>query len=259
MVDHTMVSALAADTGHPQGHWETSVWPFWIALGILIMVPLPFIWHFVYGKPLLAILCLGLGVPMTVMGVAGWVREGMAGHGEGLIVPAMSWFILAEALIFLAFFAAYWFMRLTAAAWPPAGSVEMPTVIPVVMTVALIASSVTFHVAEAAHEAGSHGRFLFWLVLTMLLGAAFVTLSGFEWRELIHHGFGPGTNSYATAFFSITGFHGAHVIAGLGIFVAVLLPALAGRTNQPFVRAAGIYWHFVDVVWLFVVTQIYFW
>lgn len=248
----------AGGVAHP--HWETSVWPFWIAVGILVMLPLPFALHFVYQKPLLAVLCLGVGVPVTVAGIAGWVREGLSGHGEGLVVPAMGWFILAESLIFLAFFGAYWYTRLSAAgAWPPAGSVAMPTVIPIVMTVLLVTSSVTFHAAEAAHGQSSHARFVFWLAVTMLLGATFVALSAYEWRDLIQRGFGPHSNVYGTSFFSITGFHGAHVIVGLGIFVSLMVPALAGRTSRPFIGAAGLYWHFVDIVWLFVVSQVYFW
>jgi cytochrome c oxidase subunit 3 len=244
---------------HATPHWETSYWPLVCAVGILFLLPFPFIFHFVYEKPMLAVLCLGLGVPVTVWGVAGWVREGIAGHGEGLILPAMGWFILAEALIFAGFFAAYWFTRLSAPAWPPEGSVPMPRLIPALMTVLLISSSFTYHAAEVAYERMESARFITWLVVTTVLGLAFVSLSGYEWRELMAAGFGFSANIQSTSFYSITGFHAAHVLVGLGVFVAVLLPALAGRTNRHLVTAAGIYWHFVDIVWLFVVTQIYFW
>ncbi|MBE7416447.1 MAG: heme-copper oxidase subunit III [Ideonella sp.] len=251
--------ALPAHSAAHGAHWETSPWPLVCALGVLLLIPLPFTLHFVYQQSLAAALCLGVGVPVTVWGIAGWTREALGGHGEGLILPAMGWFILAEALIFVGFFAAYWLMRLTAPAWPPAGSVAMPKVIPAVMTVLLIASSFTYHAAESAYEARAYDGFRRWLLVTMLLGAAFVALSGYEWKYLMGQGFGFGANVYSTAFFSITGFHAAHVLVGLGIFAAVLLPALAGRTNPYFVAAAGIYWHFVDVVWLFVVTQLYYW
>lgn len=249
----------AAAHGAHAAHWETSPWPLVCALGVLLLIPVPFTLHFVYQQSMAAVLCLGGAVPLTVWGIAGWVREAMAGHGEGLILPAMGWFILAEALIFMGFFAAYWLMRLTAPAWPPAGSVAMPKLIPALMTVLLISSSFTYHAAEGAYEARDHGRFLKWLAVTIALGAAFVTLSGFEWKHLMGEGFGFGANVYSTSFYSITGFHAAHVLVGLGVFVAVLLPALAGRTNARFVAAAGIYWHFVDVVWLFVVSQLYYW
>ena len=91
-------------------HWDTSVWPFVISFGILALV-LSFSFNFVYHQPFVAIISLGLGVPMIVAGVSGWVSEAM-GKGEGLSYGAMGWFILAEAMIFLAFFVSYWYMRL---------------------------------------------------------------------------------------------------------------------------------------------------
>jgi cytochrome c oxidase subunit 3 len=254
--------ALEAARSHEAAavpHWETSPWPFFLGLGILLALPFAFSLYFVYQKPLAAVLALGIGVPLVVASTVGWVNEAIAGHGEGLSVPAMPWFILAEALIFVGFFAAYWFMRLSAAAWPPAGSVPMPKLIPAVMTVLLVSSSFTFHGAEAAHERGRRRSFLAWLGLTMALGAGFVALSAYEWSDLIRQGFRFGTNAFSTSFYSITGFHAAHVAVGLGIFLAILLPALRARTNAAFVKAGGIYWHFVDIVWLFVVSQVYFW
>jgi cytochrome c oxidase subunit 3 len=256
------IQALEAARQHEAAaapHWETSPWPFFLGVGVLLALPLAFSLYFVYQRPLLAVLCLGIGVPLTVASIAGWVNEAIAGHGEGLSVLAMPWFILAEALIFVGFFAAYWFMRLSAPAWPPAGSVPMPKPVPVVMTVLLVASSFTFHAAEAAHEHGRRDRFLRWLGITIALGAGFVALSAFEWRELIGQGFRFGTNGFSTAFYSITGFHAAHVVVGLGIFLAILWPALRARTNTAFIKAGGMYWHFVDIVWLFVVSQVYFW
>lgn len=247
------------ERAHVAAHWETSPWPPILALGILFALPFAFSLHYVYQRPMLAVVCLGVGIPVTLWAISGWVGEALEGHGEGLAVPAMPWFILAEALIFAGFFAAYWFMRLTAEVWPPTGSVPMPKLVPAAMTVLLVASSFTWHAAEVAHARRAPGAFLGWLLATLALGAGFVGLSGYEWRELMQAGFGFGANAYSTAFYSITGFHAAHVLVGLGIFCAVLVPALAGRTNRHFISAAGIYWHFVDIVWLFVVTQLYFW
>jgi cytochrome c oxidase subunit 3 len=239
-------------------HWETSVWPLVLSAGILFALPLAFSLHFVYQKSLLAAMSLGIGAPLIVAGIAGWVNEGLAGRSEGLAAPAMGWFILAEALLFLGFFAAYWFMRLSAPGWPPEGSVPLPKLIPAVMTVLLLSSSVTYHAAEVAHEEGRREGFLAWLLVTIALGAAFVGLSAYEWAALIGQGFAIGTNAFGTAFYSITGFHASHVIVGLGIFAAILVPALGGRTSRGLISAGGIYWHFVDIVWLFVVSQVYF-
>ncbi len=240
-------------------HWETSPWPLVLAVGILFLVPFSFVFNFAYHQPLFALLCLGIGAPLTVAGVSGWVHEAVGGHGEGLAFPAMGWFILAEAMIFLSMFASYWFMRLTAPSWPPAGTVELPTVVPLVMTATLVASSLTMHRGEALLARGERGGFIGWLLVTIALGAAFLAMSGFEWRHLIQEGFIPATNAFGTVFFSITGFHGGHVIVGLGIFLAVLIPALAGRINDGFVKTAALYWHFVDIIWFFVVSQVYYW
>lgn len=259
MPRNAVESSLTPEVERLALHWETSIWPLVCGVGVLLVLPLAFSFHFVYQKPMLAVFCLGIGVPVTVWGVTGWVREAIEGHGEGLVVPAMAWFILAEALIFLGFFAAYWVMRLSAHTWPPAGSVPMPQLIPALMTVLLVSSSFTYHAAEVAYGRREPGAFLTWLLATIMLGAGFLGFSGYEWRELTQAGFGFGVNVYSTAFYSITGFHAAHVLVGVAIFFAVLVPALVGRTNRHFIGAAGIYWHFVDIVWLFVVTQLYFW
>lgn len=241
-------------------HWETSVYPLIITAGLLIFLPIAFAFKFVYHQPFLAVLCLGIGVPMMIYGIAGWVREAIGGeHGEGLAFPAMGWFILAEAMIFVSFFASYWFMRLTAGSWPPEGSVPMPVVLPLVMTAALVLSSITIHIGEGKLERGDRAGFTRWLFVTLGLGLTFLLMSAYEWNHLFHLGFNFETNAYSTVFFTITGFHGSHVVVGLAIFLAILLPALRGRINHAFVQTGALYWHFVDLIWFFVVSQVYFW
>jgi len=252
-------SSTHAHTAHVP-EWEVSVWPFIISFGILFALPIAFAFKFVYGMSFAAILALGVGTPMIVAGITGWVKEGMSSHhGEGLAFPAMGWFILAEAMIFLSMFAAYWFNRLTAAAWPPAGTVELPRLLPLVMTFVLVASSFTIHHAEALIHRKDRAGFVTWLAVTMLLGTVFLGMSAYEWNHLIHQGFTTESNVFGTMFYSITGLHGSHVIVGLGIFIAVLLPALRGKLNEPFVKTASLYWHFVDIIWFFVVSQVYYW
>lgn len=246
--------------------WHTSYWPLLGSVGVLFLVPLAFVFYFVYKNPMMSVICLGIGAPLTIISIAGWVKEGIEdahGYGEGHSVWAMPIFIVAEALLFVGFFAAYWATRLTAPVWPPAGTPDMPVTIPLIMTVILVTSSITIHMAEknleCECEPGNKGGFLNWLIITMILGTAFLGLSAYEWSELIHEGFNIKTNIYSTSFFSLTGFHGSHVLVGLGIFACVLIPAFAGKINKPFVKAASIYWHFVDIVWFFVVSQVYFW
>ena len=98
-----------------------------------------------------------------------------------------------------------------------------------------------------------------WLVVTIILGAVFVGFSVNEWSHLMAEGFTFSTNIYSSSFFSITGFHMSHVLVGLGMFICILLPALGGKTNKTFIKSAGVYWHFVDIIWFFVLSQVYFW
>lgn len=251
-------------TNHAAVHeleWEVSPWPLVISVGIIFFAPFAFAFQFVYHQGMLAVVCLGIGAPLIIYGIAGWISEAIGGeHGSGLSTQAMGWFILAEAMIFASFFASYWYTRLgVASTWPPAGSVDMPTIMPLIMTVILVTSSFTIHFGEEKLEHGDHAAFLKWLLITMLLGITFLGMSVYEWTHLFHDGFNFETNVYSTAFFSITGFHGAHVAIGLTIFIAILVPALMGKFNLHFVKTGSLYWHFVDIIWFFVVSQLYFW
>ncbi len=257
-----MSEHVATAHGHEHEHAEeVSIWPAVISIGILFAVPFAFAFQFVYHNGLYAALCLGLGVPMIVMGIIGWTREAISGVpvAEGLAPPAMGWFIVAEALIFLSFFATYWVLRLGAPVWPPEGTVELPKLMPLVMTAVLVASSFTIHFAEGRLAQGDRSGFLRWLLLSMLLGFGFIGMSAYEWNHLLHEGFTPASNVFGTMFYTITGFHGAHVIVGLGIFLTMLIPALRGRINEGLVKSGSLYWHFVDIIWFFVVSQVYFW
>ena len=252
-----VAGAVHGDMDPHAEHWEWSVWPFAVSMGILALV-FAFGFWFVYHLPLAATIALGMGVVLVIASVAGWTSEAM-GHGEGLSYGAMGWFILAEAMIFVSFFVSYWFMRLHAPDWPPENTPVISKGLPLVMTAALVSSSFTIHYAESLLHKGDKAGFRTWLILTIVLGASFLGMSGYEWNHLMHEGFNISTNVFGTAFFSITGFHGGHVIVGLSIFLAGLPSALAGNPSIGFWRTAGLYWHFVDIIWFFVVTQVYFW
>ncbi|TAN60594.1 heme-copper oxidase subunit III, partial [bacterium] len=192
--------------------WHISYWPLLVSVGALFLAPLSFIFHFVYHNTLMSALSLGIGVPLTLISIIGWVREGIEdkhGYSAGHSVWAMPLFIVAEALFFAGFFVAYWVLRLTAKSWPPAGTPHMEYAIPVLMTIILVASSVTIHFAERCLEKEVEDRsgFKTWLIVTLILGAIFVALSAYEWSALISGGFGASTNVYSTAFYSITGLH----------------------------------------------------
>lgn len=247
--------------GHAH-HWEVSWAPIATVFGILFVLPLTFSAYYVYGSSFLASIFAGIGVPLLLAGIVKWVHEGLTQTPlvEGLSPSALPYFIVSEVFIFLGFFTSYWALRLSAGAdWPPEGTPEIDTVLPMIMTVLLVSSSVAFHIAEAKSEENDLAGFRLWLVITIILGGLFLGCTGYEYTHLLHAGFGPSTNLYGTFFYSITGFHASHVIVGLGLFIAVLLPALRGKTNKYFTFCVGVYWHFVDVVWFFVASQIYFW
>ena len=256
-MSHDVSAAAHGHDDHHGGHWEWSVYPFLASIGIFALA-LAFSFHFVYHNGLGAAIALGIGVALVLAGVIGWTAEAM-GHGEGLSYGAMGWFILAEAMIFVSFFVLYWFARLNAPSWPPENTPHIDTTLPLFMTAVLVASSFTIHHAEALLHDGNQAGARLWVLVTMVLGALFLGLSAYEWNHLLHGGFVPGTNIFSTAFFSITGFHGGHVIVGLSIFLAGLPALFRGEADLGFLRTAGLYWHFVDIIWFFVVSQIYFW
>lgn len=128
------------------------------------------------------------------------------------------------------------------------------------MTAILVASSLTYHHAEAEFEQGRQGSFMTWVVISMVPRAVFLGCTAYEYSHLFHEKFLPGTNAFSAAFFTLTGFAGSHVLVGLLSLVALIVGVLRyGTVNHMFVKVAGIYWHFVDVVWFFVASQVYYW
>jgi cytochrome c oxidase subunit 3 len=259
-----MSVAAAQSHAHDEGHghhWETSVAPLLIVVGVLFLVPFAFMSYLVYEDPKLTVILAGIGTPLLVFGISKWVAEGIAHKNliEGAASTGLPLFIVSEIFIFLSLFASYWMMRLFADYWPPAGTPVMPVDLPLLMTALLVSSSVTIHAAEEKLEHGDLGGFRSWLLITIVLGSAFLGCSIYEYSHLISHGFVPGTNAFSSAFFTITGFHASHVLVGIGAFLFVLVPALTGKTNKTLVQCVSVYWHFVDVIWFFVVSQIYFW
>ncbi len=251
----------STSAGH-EHHWEVSWAPMVLTFGILFVLPLAFSAYFVYDDQLLTVIFAGIGTPLLLAGIAKWVSEGLTQKPllEGVSPSGLPYFIISEAFIFLGFFVTYWTMRLSAGnAWPPEGTPELNLVLPIIMTVILVASSITYHIAEEKFDANDIGGFRNWLMITILLGLVFLGCTVYEYNHLLHMDFGPSTNAYSSIFYSITGFHASHVLIGLGIFIAILLPAFAGKTNKYFIFCGGVYWHFVDVVWFFVASQVYYW
>ena len=229
----------------------------------MFLVPLTFAAFLSITFRFLGVVCAGIGAPLLLAGIARWTYEGAVHPSrprtESIAPAGVAFFIFGEILIFLGLFAAYWTLRLGAGGWPPPGTPEISKILPLVMTVILVTSSVTYHMGEARLEAGDRAGFLKWLRLTIVIGILFLCCTTYEYNHLIHEGFAPWTNAYSAPFYTLTGFHASHVFLGLATFVTLLFAALRGNPNHGFVKVAGIYWHFVDIVWFFVASQVYFW
>lgn len=127
-------------------------------------------------------------------------------------------------------------------------------------TILLISSSFTFWRAEKNHKKENSKAVKGWLVATILLGIIFLAGQGHEYYKLIKENVLISKSEFGSSFYTLTGFHGLHVLIGLIILIIVLLLTLRGyllNKNSTALSAVGIYWHFVDVVWIFVFTTIY--
>jgi heme/copper-type cytochrome/quinol oxidase subunit 3 len=164
--------------------------------------------------------------------------------------------ITTEAGFFAYFLFAYFYLGSMAhGAWPPAGPPSLALALP--NTIILVASSATMWWAESGIRRAAQWRLRAGLALTFVLGAVFLVVQGVEYS---HTAFTPQTGAYGSLFFSITGFHGAHVAAGLLMNVFVQARAWAGHFSAGHhvaVSNIAMYWHFVDVVWLVVFSSLY--
>ena len=166
-------------------------------------------------------------------------------------------FIISEIMLFGAFFTAYFFFRVVNNdPWPAEGT-ELPKLIALVNTCILVSSSVSMHWAleGAKHE----NRFALQagITTTFLLGATFLFI---QINEYVHIGFAPQDHAQGTIFYGLTGLHGAHVFVGLTLLLFVTIRAFRGHftpADHRGVEIPGIYWHFVDVMWIVVYTAVY--
>ncbi|MCK6461006.1 MAG: cytochrome c oxidase subunit 3 [Planctomycetes bacterium] len=168
----------------------------------------------------------------------------------------MWWFIVTDALLFAGFLGGYGFSRLGSANWPaPSKVFSMPFL--TVMTFVLISSSATMACAVAAAKARDRAAVARFTALTLLGGVIFLSMQAWEWAHFIGDGGRPAGNPWGDArfgsyFFLVTGFHGTHVLLGVVILLIVALRARKDRYTDNGVEVAGLYWHFVDLVWVFI-------
>ncbi|MDB4902906.1 MAG: hypothetical protein JWQ63_2187 [Mucilaginibacter sp.] len=129
-----------------------------------------------------------------------------------------------------------------------------------VFSILLFSSSFTFWRAEINYHQGKIKQLRFWLLFTIVLGGIFLLGQGREYISLLNNNVNLSSSIFGTSFFTLTGFHGLHVFVGLIVIAIITALAFAGDYNKPgssVIDSVGIYWHFVDIVWLFVFTIVY--
>jgi len=169
-------------------------------------------------------------------------------------------FIASEVMFFGGLFGAYFTIRSAATQWPPEGTPHLETWYAAVLTAILVASSVTMQFGVWAIRKNDQRKLILWLGVSLLLGAIFLVGQANEYRTLIHEGMTLSSGVFGSTFYTLTGFHGAHVAGGAAFILIVLLRARSGQFTARYhdtVEMASYYWHFVDVVWLGLFSTIY--
>jgi heme/copper-type cytochrome/quinol oxidase subunit 3 len=188
-----------------------------------------------------------------------------AAHEEAHAARPLGWygmvfFIASEAIFFANLIASYLYLRVRAGVWPPpvpGVHFELGKVLVGVNTIILLSSSFPMHFAGRAAVRGNRRGLAIGLFLTVILGVTFLSIQLYEYT---HASFGPGSGVFGSTFFTLTGFHGAHVTAGVLFLIVCFFRTLRGdfTPKRHFaVQAAEMYWHFVDVVWVVLFTVLY--
>ena len=219
--------------------------------------------------------------PSTTSGVNGLVQDWVSDKDAFKNVSwgkTMMWiFLLSDTFIFSCFLVAYMSVRMTTAEpWPNSSEVfaltiageHIPLILIAIMTFVLITSSGTMAMAVNCGYRGQRKKAAILMLVTALFGVFFVGMQAFEWTKLIvEEGVRPwgnplGAAQFGAAFFMITGFHGFHVSIGVVYLTVVALKVLRGDYEErgyEIVEITGLYWHFVDLVWVFIFAFFYLW
>jgi len=183
-------------------------------------------------------------------------------YGVGWRKLMMWLFLVTDALLFAGFLGGYAFCRIASdRPWPDRTEVFDLNFI-TAMTFVLITSSSTMASAVLAARTGRAGSARTWLLATVALGVVFLGMQAVEWSHFIGAGARPwenpwGVPGFSSYFFLITGFHGTHVLLGVIVLLATALRSLRRSNSAEMVEVAGLYWHFVDLVWVFVFGSFY--
>lgn len=170
-------------------------------------------------------------------------------------------FLASEIMLFGGLFSAYVMLRVGVPDWPR-GHELLNVPLATLNTMILITSSVTMVMSWASLEMKSISRYRLFMALTILLGLAFLVVKFFEYSHKFEHHHFPKTNNFYGTYFTLTGLHGLHVLGGILVNLYLLFPGSALWKKEPRqftgrVEAAGLYWHFVDLVWIFLFPVLY--
>ena len=168
------------------------------------------------------------------------------------------WMFLASEVMFFSVLIAMFLLFRFRSGVVPSEILNIP--LTAINTFILLTSSMTVVQGLAAIQRGDQGKFRLWMIISLILGTFFISVQIIEYRELIHEGLTISSDLFGTAFFTLTGFHGAHVFIGLVWLLALIIQGLRGRftaqRNLP-IEIFGLYWHFVDIVWILLFVIVY--
>lgn len=173
----------------------------------------------------------------------------------GMIIALGAWVMMFGALFFV-----YAGIRSGTRVWPPPGLPPIPVALPAVNTLVLAASSAALWMGTRALARGQRKALPGWVAGAIVLGAGFLGLQFKVWRDLWLAGLLPSTGAFASVFYGLTALHAAHVLAGLVVLLVIFARSLRGvytEHNVVRVRVAGMFWHFVDVVWVLMFVALY--
>ncbi|MEW5990309.1 MAG: heme-copper oxidase subunit III [Chloroflexota bacterium] len=193
--------------------------------------------------------------------LAGLAHDSRGGISN--VVLGMLLFITSEVMFFAGLFAAYFNTRASNSPWPPTefALTLNPFSLILVATVILISSSFTCQFAVWAIRRNDRTGFLRNIAITFVLGVVFLLLQAYDYSLLFEEGMTLGSGPFGTTYFTLTGFHGAHVFGGVLMLGVVLYRGMSGQfssRHHDAVEAASLYWHFVDVVWILLFSILYF-
>ena len=169
-------------------------------------------------------------------------------------------FIASEVMFFGGLFGAYFTIRSAAPQWPPPETPHLSAAYAAVLTAILVTSSVTMQFGVWAIRKNEQRRLLLWLGVSLILGVIFLCMQAYEYANLIEEGMTLSSGVFGSTFYTLTGFHGAHVAGGAAFILICLLRARSGQFTARYhdtVEMASYYWHFVDVVWIGLFSTIY--